>query len=246
MYSHLKSMKKQLSYMLGAKKEATLQKFIPEENKILIFADYREKGSPVIKQLLDLNVDLKLDKLEYADYLLSRRVAVEFKTVQDFVDSIMDNRLMEQIRELKRQYERPVIIIEGIEDIYSVRNIHPNAIRGMIANIIVSYGIPLIYTKSPIETASLLFIIAKREQEFENREFMPHSDKRIADTKWLQEYIISALPGIGAVLAKPLLQHFKSIKNIVNASVDELKEVEGIGKKKAEEIRKILDEEYKS
>ena len=68
--------------------------------------------------------------------------------------------------------------------------------------------------------------------------------KRVQDTTWLQEYIVSALPGIGAVLAKPLLKHFKSIKSIVNASVDDLKEVEKIGKIKAEEIRRILDTEY--
>jgi Fanconi anemia group M protein len=115
----------------------------------------------------------------------------------------------------------------------------------MIANIIVSYGIPLLYTKSPQETAALLYIIAKREQDELRRDFMPHSEKRVTDTKWLQEYIVSSLPGIGATLAKPLLSHFKSIKGIVTASADELKEVEGIGKKKADEIRRILDEEYK-
>ena len=179
------------------------------------------------------------------DYQLSSRVGVEFKTVEDFVQSILDGRLMEQVRELKRNFERPLLIIEGVEDIYSVRNIHPNAIRGMIATIVVSYGVPLVFTKSQQETAGLLHIIAKREQEESNKDFMPHSMKRVTDTKWLQEYIVSALPGIGATLAKPLLANFKSIKNIVNASVDELKEVEGIGKKKAEEIRRILDEEYK-
>lgn len=244
MYSNLKSLKKRLSSLLGVKKDATLNKFLPEEDKIKVYADYREKGSGVIKQLADLGATIELEKLESADYILSSRVGVEFKTVEDFVHSILDGRIMEQIRELKRNFERPIIIIEGIEDIYSVRNIHPNAIRGMIANIIVSYGIPLVYTKSPIETASLLHIIAKREQEELKKDFMPHGEKRVTDTKWLQEYIVSALPGIGATLAKPLLKHFKTIRKIVNASVDELKDVEGIGKKKAEEIRRVLDEEW--
>ncbi len=246
MYSHLKGLKKRLSSLLGVKKDASLHKFIPEEEKVKIYVDYREKGSGVIKQLIDLGVELELEKLESADYILSSRVGIEFKTVDDFVQSILDGRIMDQIRELKRNFERPIVLVEGINDIYSVRNIHPNAIRGMIANIIVSYGIPLVYTKSQLETASLLHVIAKREQEDLKRDFMPHGEKRVADTKWLQEYIVSSLPGIGATLAKPLLKHFKSIKAIVNASVDELKEVEKIGKKKAEEIRKILDEEYES
>lgn len=244
MYFNLKGLKKRLSSLLGVKKDASLDKFISEENKVKIYADYREKGSGVIKQLIDMGSNLELEKLESADYLLSSRVGVEFKTVNDFVQSILDGRIMDQVRELKRNFERPIVIIEGIEDIYSVRNIHPNAIRGMIANIIVSYGVPLVYTKSQLETASLLYVIAKREQEDSKKDFMPHGEKRVADTKWLQEYIVSALPGIGATLAKPLLRHFCSIKKIVNATVDELKEVEKIGKKKAEEIRKILDSEW--
>ncbi len=244
MYSNLNGLKKRLSSLLGVKKDSSLHKFIPEDEKVKIYADYREKGSGVIKNLIDLGTNIDLEMLEFADYILSSRVGVEFKTVEDFVQSILDGRLMNQIRELKRNFERPLILIEGIEDIYSIRNIHPNAIRGMLANIIVSYGIPLVYTKSQQETASLLYIIAKREQEELKKDFMPHTLKRVTDTKWLQEYIVSSLPGIGATLAKPLLKHFKTISNIVNASVDELKEVELIGKKKAEEIRRILDEEY--
>ena len=33
-----------------------------------------------------------------------------------------------------------------------MRNVHPNAIRGMIATIAVSYGIPILYTKNSKET----------------------------------------------------------------------------------------------
>jgi len=245
MHSNLRSLKTRLQSVLGVRKDQSLDRFQADDEKVIIFADHREKASGVIKQLLDLGADLKLEQLGTADYILSSRVGVEFKTVEDFVNSIIDNRLMDQIREMKRNFERPIIVIEGTDDIFSVRNMHPNAIRGMISTIIVSYGIPLVYTKTQQETAGLLYVIAKREQEEGKKDFMPHSMKRVTDTKWLQEYIVSALPGIGAVLAKPLLKHFKSISKIVNASVDELKAVEGIGKIKAEEIRRILDEEYK-
>ncbi|MDO8480989.1 MAG: DEAD/DEAH box helicase [Nanoarchaeota archaeon] len=245
MHDNLKTLRTQLKGLVHKQREMPLEKFMEPQETVHIIVDHREKGSPVVKALLDLNAELKIEQMINADFMLSNRVGVEFKNVQDFVDSILDGRLMDQIRELKRNFERPIILIEGTDDIYSARNLHPNAIRGMIANIIVSYGIPLVYTKTPQETAALLYVIAKREQEDGKRDFMPHSTKRVQDTTWLQEYIVSALPGIGAVLAKPLLKHFKSIKNIVNASVDELKEVEKIGKIKAEEIRRILDEEYK-
>jgi len=217
-------------------------KEIIKSEKVKIVADYREKGSNVLKELLD-KVDLGLEKLSIGDFLLSSRVIVEYKTVSDFVDSIIDGRLLSQLKQLK-QYDKPVIIIEGIEDIYSVRRIHPNAIRGMIATITVSYGIPLIQTKTSRDTAEYLMAIAKREQEEGKNEMQYHYGKPLT-VKEQQEYFISALPNIGMGGARPLLKYFKSVKNIVNASEDELKEVDLIGPKKSKAIKDIFDEEYK-
>ncbi|MSR86241.1 hypothetical protein EXS74_02505 [Candidatus Woesearchaeota archaeon] len=60
----------------------------------------------------------------------------------------------------------------------------------------------------------------------------------------MQEFIVAGLPGVGTQLAQSLLKEFKSITKIVTASEQELQDVDKIGKKKAGEIRKVLDEEY--
>ncbi len=244
MYRNLEALKSKISFELGRKKEESLDKFSGEGEKVKIIADFREKGSGTIKELVDLGADLKLEKLDNADYLLSSRVGVEFKTQEDFVNSIIDGRLLQQTKELKRNFDRPVILIEGTDDIYSLRNIHANAIRGMLATIAVSYGIPILHSRNPKETAALLQIIAKREQEVSDKDFTPHGEKRTSSLKEMQEYVVSALPGVGMTLAKPLLKAFKSIKSLVNASVDELKEVEKIGPKKAQQIKDVFEKEY--
>lgn len=241
MYRNLVNIKRNIKLI---KKEVSLEKFVPEEEKVRIIADYREKGSGVIRELVDLGINVMMEKIENCDYLLSNRCGVEFKTVRDFVDSIVDGRLLQQIKSLKNDFERPLVVIEGIEDIYSVRNVHANSIRGMLATIAVSYGIPVLYTKNSRETACLLSIIAKREQAETTKDFTMHAEKRIMTLKQWQEYIVAALPGIGATLAKPLLKKFKSIKKIVNAKQEKLEEVEKIGPKKAENIRRVLDSEY--
>ena len=146
--------------------------------------------------------------------------------------------------DLKQKYDKPLVILEGEEDIYSVRQIHPNAIRGMLATIAVSYGIPILQTKNSRDTAMLLMIIAKREQEHGDKKFNVHSSKKPTTLKEQQEYIISALPGIGPSLAKPLLKEFKSVKNIIDADQKDLKKIKLIGDKKADSIRWALDSEY--
>jgi Fanconi anemia group M protein len=227
------------------RQESNLQRFIAPEMQLKAFADQREKASGIIKELIDLGVSVSLQTLSVGDYVLSDRVGIEYKKVPDFVDSIVDGRLLEQIKDLRNSFERPIVIIEGEEDIYSQRKIHPNAIRGMLATITVSYGIPVLYTKTQQETAALMAVIAKREQEMDTKEFNPHGSKKPMTLREQQEYIVSALPGVGPTLAKPLLEKFGSVKGVVNASNDELKSIERIGEKKASEIQKVLGDEYR-
>ena len=216
------------------------------DEKYRIVADYREKGNDIVKELMEWNLDVQLEKLDIADYILSDRVAVEVKLVPDFVNSIMDGRLFEQLKNLKSSYMRPIIIIQGTEDIFSVRNIHPNSIRGMIATILVDYGIPILHTKNSRETASMLRVIAKREQEQDDSYWSMHPNKRIATIKEIQEYVMSSFPGIGQTLSKPLLKEFGSVKNIVNASREELEKVSMIGPKKASLINEVVTAKYES
>ncbi len=246
MYRTLESLKRKISSpLMNNKKEENLNKFISEEDKVKIYADTREKGSGVIKELIEMGVDIKLEMLKIGDYVCSEKVAVEIKTVKDFVDSIVDNRLLQQLKEIKRNFERPIVIVEGTEDIYSMRRVHPHAIRGMIATIAVSYGIPIIYSKNYKETSSYLHIIAKREQENGKKDFSLHGDRKPLTLKEQQEYIVSSLPGVGPALARPLLKKFKTIKKVINASAEQLEKVEKIGPKKAAEIKKITESEYK-
>lgn len=208
-----------------------------------VVCDYREKGSPVMKALSDAGVQIELQQLAVGDYQLSDRVVIEYKLVPDFVDSILDGRLLAQLKAL-RQYPRPIIIIEGTQDLYAMRRVNPQAIRGMLATIAVSYNIPILRTAGPHDTAGLLLAMAKREQ-LGGQDFQYHSAKPLTDDE-VQEYVIAAFPGIGSQLAKPLLEEFGSIKNITNASEDELKKVPLIGEKKAKRIRELSEREYQS
>src|SRR3990167_8002104 len=99
-----------------------------------------------MKQLIELGISLRLERLESADFLCSTQCGVEFKTIDDFVLSIVDGRLMEQLKNLKANFSKPLIIIQVDQDIYSLRKVHPNAIRGMLATIPISFGIPILQT----------------------------------------------------------------------------------------------------
>jgi len=236
----LENLKKTLVPAL-APAQPTLQEF---DHNVTIYADYREKSTGTVKALIGLGVGIKLEMLQSADYLLSSRVGIELKTAEDFAASIIDGRLLEQLKTLRRNFERPLLIIQGGEHLYSVRNIHPNAIRGMLGTIALSYNIPILHTKDEKDTAALLLTLAKREQEQHSRKFSPHADRKPMTLKEQQEYLVSALPSVGPALARELLKHFKTAKHVITATPDELKTVPGVGDKIAQAIQYVAHKEY--
>ena len=243
MYTILKKLKKSThSPLYVPNKNKDLKEFMKEE--ILIFIDSREKNSEVVRNLSAKGVTIRSEQLKAGDFLCSKKTIIEFKTQKDFINSIIDGRMLEQLKLLKENYESPLIIIQGNDDLYNIRKIHPHAIQGMLASITINYGIPIIMTKDAKETASLMYIIAKREQENKKDYFSPHTNKQTVSLKEQQEYIVSSFPNIGPIAARSLLKKFGSIKSIINAKENELTKVDNIAKTKAKRLVTIFDATY--
>ncbi len=222
--------------------QKSLHSFTKPHQKLTMYVDHREKGSDLVKRLLTENVDLKLKQLSVGDFLISSDVVVEFKNVKDFVDSIIDGRLLVQLKSIT-QYSKPILLIEGEEDIYKIRNVDPSAIDGMLATIGLSYKIPVFRTKNYIESARLLIAFAKKEQENKTNTFTFHTAKPLEDAE-LQEYIVSSFPTIGPALAKKIMDHFKTIKSFLQSNKEQLMKIDKLGEKKADEILRILNLDY--
>jgi ERCC4-related helicase/ERCC4-type nuclease len=205
----------------------------------LIYADSREGSSGVLRELSLFGAEIKTMNLSVADYQVSNEVAIERKSSKDFVGSIMDKRLHKQAKELVQSFQKPVIILEG-EDLYS-SSLNPNAVRGALASLAVDFGIPIIPTRSPEDTASMIMRIAIREQSQGRPGIHVRTDKKPLTLEEQQLYIVESLPKVGPVTAHKLMETFGSVKNVFNASADELKKVEGIGDKIAQNIREVID-----
>ncbi|MDH7593562.1 MAG: DEAD/DEAH box helicase [Methanomicrobiales archaeon] len=207
-----------------------------------ITVDDREASSRVVEVLSELGASIQLKRMSEGDYAIGDRILVERKTATDFMNTLVERDLFGQLTKLSVAAPRPVLIVEG-KDLFSVRNIHPNAIRGVIAAITVDMGIPVIFTSDEGETAQMLFILARREgNPSEGGKMHPHKSYR--SIKEQQEYIVSSFPGIGLKNARLLLEHFGSIKELIDASAEDLMEVKGIGEKIAEQFFELARKPY--
>lgn len=225
----------------------TKDAYMPELDvleKPIIYVDNREKGNDISKKLIDIGANVNVKQLATADYIVSAKCGIEYKKGDDFLTSLLDGRLLEQVSSLSENFEKPVIIVETASDIYSIRNIHPNAIRGLIATINVDFRIPIIYTKDSNETAEMIYTIARREQKDSKKDFQLHFNKKKMSDDDKKEYLISSIPEIGSTLAKELLLKFGSVEKVINSSVKDLENIPGIGKIKANKIKQIFQEIY--
>jgi Fanconi anemia group M protein len=207
-----------------------------------ITVDDRETSSQVAEVLSRLGASITLTRLEYGDYAIGDRILVERKTAQDFVDTLVDRDLLGQLREMAGVALRPVLIIEG-GDLYTKRDIHPNAIRGTLAAIAIDMGISILYTASASETAEMLFVLARRE-EGGRGERSVHHRKSFKSVKEQQEYVVAAFPDIGLKNARLLLDHCGSVRAVVNANEEVLSSIRGIGEKTAQRIVELASRQY--
>ena len=216
----------------------------PDNAEAVLYVDYREKNSNIMRELDKINCAVKVKTMAVGDFQITDEIIIERKTVEDFSKSITDKRLYQQAKQLASNCKKPLMIIEG-ENIYHTF-LHPNAIRGALASIALDFKIPIIQTQNETDTAFMLKRIALREQDKNSRtEVSVRTQTKPVTLKEQQLFITESLPGIGPVSAKSLLRHFKTVKNLVNASKKELKEVDGIGEKTATGIIDVTQREYK-
>ena len=215
---------------------------IPRKPTIIV--DSRELGSATTRELSKYDIAITQETLSIGDFIISDRTAVERKTVEDFVASIIDGRLFEQVSNLKSAYEMPILLIEG-ESFQTSRNIAPEAVMGAVASVIVDFGVPVVWTRSPSESALLLLSIARREQSKGERRPRIRMERKPESLAHEQEFVVAGLPLVDTVLARRLLRAFGTIEKVFLASEQELQNVEGIGRKISDRIRKLLTAPYR-
>ena len=177
-------------------------------------------------------------------YILGKRLAVERRTGSGFLRGIMDKTLFTSAIYLRERFEIPVLIVEGTVD-YERTAFSPQAVRGALSSMLLVYGISLVSTADVQETAGLIAMMARQEQ-IGIPEISLVPKRKAVDRADVQRRIVEMLPGCGVSMARRLLQRFGSLQRIAQASEAELRELHGIGAKKAAEMYGVLHADYES
>lgn len=196
-------------------------------------------------------------RLAIGDIAVGQRLLIERKTSRDFIDSLLEGRLEQQLTHLMKAHTLPLLIIEGMFNTDIIKGLSAHEIRRTFLMIQLDRRITLLRSKNVTDTAQWVGTLARHEAPggrayspafapvrtsrgptphlvTHTRPPKPSSPERVPMTA------LKKVPGLGQYKVLSLLQRFGSLSGILSASEDELAAVEGIGPTLARAIKQKL------
>ena len=204
-----------------------------------------------------LNITTEKKWLEVGDYVVGN-VCFEAKSAQDFLQSVLNKRLWNQLDNMDRTYEINIVLIYGNMD-EAIRSVSSkfgkdmpiearltllnNKFMGGIGRIALDTDAKPIFVPNESIAAKLIASIAKM-QPVDRPTIAPALVKRIS-TDDMRLDTLTTIKGVSEKKAKDLLKTFGSIMEIGECKLEELTYLDGIGETIAERILDVLHSEEK-
>ena len=209
---------------------------------IHIRIDTQEQRSGIPDLLAAMpQVQIEVTPLQLGDYDVGGdppRV-FERKTGSDFLSSLAQGRLFEQLTALLESRFAPIVLLEGDPLRVSHSQMRAESIRGALTYITAILHVPILPSSGPSDSAHLVYVAAKQCQ-IGYATPGPAVGRRGASLSEQQMQIVLSLPGIGRVTARALCARFRSLHELLNADAATLATVPGVSPARATALEQLL------
>jgi Fanconi anemia group M protein len=179
--------------------------------KLYVILDNREQKLIEIIEENHKSIEYKIQQLDVGDIIASKDAAIERKEGSDFVSSIMDNRLFEQLLRLKETYPKPILVLEGLnDDIFKRTGMNIKSIYGALAFIAYKLQIAVIPSRNIEDTAIIVERVAYREQIKDEMPVLSRSAPKNMDDFGRRCFILEGLLDVGPRKAEQLIEKFET------------------------------------
>ena len=231
---------RKVSEKRGQKSLGLFRKDLEQEGPVLVVSP-RIGSAGLQTSLADLGYSTDVRDLENADVIVSNRVAVAVRTVDQFIDGISDGSILASLAKMKHEYLHPILIVQGAPE-GDGGQAGNAAVYDALSAILSEFHMPVLSTNNANETASAIHSLEKQEMAKHAKD--GRTMQTTLDVPSRQMFLVQGLPNVSATLAQRLLEKFGSVKGIADANVEELMQVDGIGKVIAEGIHTVLRKRF--
>lgn len=202
------------------------------------------------KELEKRGFNVEIRQLEIGDYVFEGGIAFERKK-NDFFNA---DDVIQKSMELKKAFKHPYLIVEGdlknllyVNAMYSKIPIGANVtqINGLVASLCVR-GMPPIFTTNRSNMFNIMTRIVEKHLDGKDRE----NDRKIAGFRVVTNTDITTalymnLPGVSYSIAEALKIKYPTMKDLMEATPEDLMKIKQIGEKRAYGIFESLRGSYK-
>ncbi|KAM6250071.1 DNA repair endonuclease XPF [Porphyrio hochstetteri] len=206
-----------------------------------IIVDMREFRSELPSLIHRRGIDIEPVTLEVGDYILTPDICVERKSISDLIGSLSNGRLYAQCISMSRYYKRPILLIEfDPNKSFSLiprgslhQEISSNDITSKITLLTLHFPkLRILWCPSPHATAELFEELKQNYPQPDaetamavtaDSEILPESDKYNPGP---QDFLLK-MPGINAKNCRAIMNHVRSIAELVALPKDELAKILG-------------------
>jgi Fanconi anemia group M protein len=231
---------RKVSEKRGQKSLGLFRKDLEPEGPVLVVSP-RIGSAGLQTSLAELGYSTDVRDLENADVIVSNRVAVAVRTVDQFIDEISDGSILASLAKMKHEYLHPILIVQGAPE-GDGGQAGNAAVYDALSAILSEFHMPVLSTNNANETASAIRSLEKQEMAKHAKD--GRTMQTTLDVPSRQMFLVQGLPNVSATLAQRLLQKFESVKGIADANVEELMQVDGIGRVIAEGIHTVLRKRF--
>ncbi len=109
----------------------------------------------MIDLLLEEDIPVVVTSIAHGETIITNAITVERKTAHDFLVSIMDGRLFNQVSDLKKHCSNPLLIIEGNPYRTEIQ-FDRRAVQGALVSMQAIWYVPTLFPRSVEETREIL------------------------------------------------------------------------------------------
>lgn len=200
------------------------------------------------KYYQELGLEVTVENLQYGDYVFDNKVAVEYKTMADFIASIQDNRVFNEAINQAEHFDWHYVLIHGNEHertkcLAMTKHYQPVTIfqyHGAIASINRYSTVIECYTPWINEAFYKMYIQAKKD--LSNKPIIKKFPKKDKNTAF--NFLCHDVYGINWKKAKTIVEtlNLHTKKDLDQLTKEKLTNVDGIADKTAEKILKAIGE----
>lgn len=212
-----------------------------------VVIDQRESRSDVIEEFYNHeDVDsVDVEMLDIGDVIVDGEVIFERKSKGDFVQSIQNHRLENQVERMYDLFEPEnsyVIVEADYTDFEYLPYSHfsPASVYGFVGSLAARWQmIPLFVSDTEHLVDTVTRVGRKHAEDTERVVRSPTDTPSAANDDYFARAVLQ-FDGVGKSKIDPLRERFGTIEELVEASEDQLTTIDGIGNSTAESIKKQL------